>query len=294
MRVLITGAKGMLGSKVCEVLNDDSFCAFETDISGCDIYMDITDPESIASAIRCYKPTSIIHCAAMTDVAGCTSNPDLAFKINTIGTRNLAIASEKANIHLINLSTVYVFDGKEPSYTEFSPTCPINIYGLSKLMAEEAIKESTHKFTNIRTNWLFAPTHSNFVKTIFNKLKEDKPIEVVTDQFGSPTNIKDLALFIKSILGTTRYGTYHFSNSGSCSRYLFAKKVQELSGYMKQPVLPTTEAKLDRFCSTLRPRNSVLQNYRLELEGYPSPRPWEDALSECITELKELDARSRL
>lgn len=282
MKVLVTGAEGMLGSRVCEALS----CKHEvirTDLASSYLSLDICDSNKVSDCLRTQLPEMIVHCAAMTDVDGCTRNPDDAFRVNAIGTWNLACAAAEIDASLAYISTDYVFNGVgDVPYTEFDAPNPINIYGASKLAGENAVKELLKKFYIIRTSWMFAPTHKNFPLSILNAAKAGKELKIVSDQFGSPTYADDLADFLVSLVGTGCYGTYHYTNAGSCSWYDFAEKILDLAGMSHVNITPIESAQWST--PTARPKYSVLRRYRLELTGKDVSRTWEEAAAEFVRE----------
>jgi len=295
MKVLVTGADGMLGSRVCkalsrkhEVIPTDihlplDICDWNADLLSSHLILDICDSDAVFECLRKQQPDIIIHCAAMTDVDACTRNPDDAFRINAIGTSNLACAGAEIGASLAYISTDYVFDGTgSRPYTEFDSPNPINEYGASKLAGENAVKELLKKFYIIRTSWLFAPTHKNFPLSILRAAQAGNELKIVSDQFGSPTYADDMAGFTASLVDTGCFGTYHFTNAGNCSWYEFARKILDLAGMSHVNITPIESAQWPT--PTVRPKYSVLRHYRLELTGRDVSRTWEEAAAEFIKE----------
>lgn len=275
-KVLITGSNGMLGSSLLEQLKK------KYSIKGITIEdADITDFDAVVKVIRKIKPDIVIHTAGYTKVDDCEGNSLLAYKINAIGTRNVAVACQKIAASMVYISTDYVFDGiKDSTYTEFDATSPISLYGKSKLAGEIFVQQILSRFYIIRTSWLYGSGGTNFVDTIINKAKTEKVLKVVDDQKGSPTYTKDLADKIGEIIDKERYGTYHVTNNGSCSWFEFAKKIVDMSHIEPIRLIPIKSSELNR--PAKRPANSVLQNFMLELEGIPLLRSWEEAVREYI------------
>ncbi|MDH7600979.1 MAG: dTDP-4-dehydrorhamnose reductase [Armatimonadota bacterium] len=289
MRVLVTGARGMVGRLVCSALSRQH-TVLGTDVAeGCE-HLDISDTNRVFEVFEEFKPETVIHCAAMTDVDGCERDPDRAYLVNAIGTWNLACACASAECPIIYVSTDYVFDGEKTSpYTEFDNPNPINVYGASKLAGEEAVKDLCAKHFIVRTSWIVAPHGKNFALTILNLAQKriaegaaDKPLTVVADQIGSPTHARDLAEFLSSLVGSKLYGTYHFTNSGSCSWFEFASTVLEYAGIKQVKVVPIKSEEWPT--PTRRPKYSVLRHYRLELLGRDNVRNWKEAVRELISE----------
>lgn len=259
--ILVTGCKGQLGSEIKELheyYNKYNF--FFTDFHD----LDITCHESVISYINKNKINIIINCAAYTAVDKAESELDTANAINHLAVSNFAMISKKNNIKLIHISTDYVFDGQcfKP-YTEDQKTNPNTVYGKSKLLGELAIKKINPKNSIIiRTSWLYSKFGKNFVKTILNLAIKRKKIDVVNDQFGSPTNAADLAkviLNIISLIKNTNVEVYHYSNSGACTWYDFAKKIISFSK-IQTKIEKTSTKKL----IPSRPKYSVLYCGKIE------------------------------
>lgn len=300
MSILITGANGQLGQALARTLTVHR----PRSTSGeCQLFLfshrelDITDSDLVMRVFRQVNPTVVIHAAAYTNVDGCELNPDLAFRTNALGTRNVAVAAEKVGAKLIYISTDYVFDGRDGTgalrqkpYTEFDRTNPLSVYGRSKLAGEEYALALTRRAFIVRTSWLYGPGGNNFVRTILRLAQERRealarglpvqPLRVVDDQVGSPTYTVDLAWVIAQLLETERYGLYHVSNSGSTSWYQFARAILEVVGWTEVEITPITTAELGR--PAPRPPYSVLDNYCLRLEGFVPLRPWREALVEFL------------
>lgn len=285
MRVLLTGASGMLGMQLIIRLKKLKHSIIPIDFKGLPdiINVDICNTEYIFDVFEKTRPDFVIHTAAQTDVDKCTREPEKAFKINSIGTWNMAAAAAKYNVPIVYISTDYVFDGETSKpYTEYSTPNPINSYGESKLAGEEHIKNICNKYFIIRTSWIYSVYGKNFPLTILNAVNDRKEIKVVSDQIGSPTYANDLADFIMSLLNEKLYGTYHFTNKGFCSWYEFAVKILECAGINDVKIIPISSS--DWHSVTKRPKNSVLRHYNLELIEKDNVRHYEDALKEFIKE----------
>lgn len=271
MKVLITGAKGQLGIDLINVLGAEHEI-FPYDVDE----MDITDSALTREIILKHRPEVVIHSAAYTNVDACESNTDLAYKINAIGARNVAVACQEIDAKMVYVSTDYVFagDGKEP-YVEFDQVAPVSIYGKSKLAGEDLVKSVLNKYFICRTSWLYGKYGNNFVKTMLRLASEKDQLSVVNDQVGSPTYTVDLAKQINLLIKTNLFGTYHVSNNGNCSWYEFACKIFELAG-VTIPVQPITSDQLDR--AAKRPAYSIMRNYCLELQDIDIMRQWDEAL----------------
>ncbi len=241
---------------------------------------DITDLDKTVKIISEIKPEYIIHSAAYTDVDGNELDPEKAYLVNSIGTRNVSIACEEIKCPVLYLSTDYVFDGskKEP-YNEWDRKDPVNMYGRSKLIGEHFVTSLTNRFYIVRTSWLYGKNGKNFVDTILRLLSDKQSIEVVNDQTGSPTYTLDLAEKIRELLGKG-YGTYHITNSSQCSWFEFALEIARIKD-SKTEIIPVSSKQYVR--PAKRPAFSVLNNTMLRLEGIKEPRSWQEALKEYIS-----------
>lgn len=286
MRIIITGANGQLGLELSKQLSrNKEYEVICTDIEE----LNIVDINSVNKVISKYKPDVVINCAAHTAVDLCETDIENAYKINAIGPRNLAIACEKVNAKFVQVSTDYVFDGNiDRPYREDDNTCPNSIYGSSKLMGENFTKEFCSRYFIVRSAWLYGEG-SNFVRTMLKLSGTNKEINVVNDQFGSPTSTVDLAKAIIELIHTEHYGTYHGTCEGKCSWYDFAQKIFDIRN-IDIKVNPVTSEEYKRAAS--RPAYSVLDNFMLKLVGLNSFRNWEDALIEYLNDDAFLEVAS--
>lgn len=277
MKILITGSNGQLGLEIIKQLNRDYK---EYEVISTDRYnLDITDLEAVNGKLENKNIDVVINCAAHTAVDLCETDVENAYKINAIGPKNLAIICEKINAKLVQVSTDYVFDGVgNRPYREDDITCPNSIYGSSKLMGENFVKEFSSRYFIVRTAWLYGEG-KNFVRTMLNLSETNKEINVVNDQFGSPTSTVDLAKAIIDLIHTENYGTYHGTCEGQCSWYEFAKKIFEISN-IDIKVNPVTSEDFKR--PAPRPSYSVLDNFMLKLLGLNSFRDWKESLEEYL------------
>lgn len=292
MKVLITGAKGQLGKQITNILrNGQSEIGklpqeYENvEIIGVDVdVLDITDINAVRSYLTDVKPEIIINCAAYTNVDACESNEDLAFKINALGPRNLAIISNEVNAKLVHVSTDYVFSGEGTvPFKEYDETIPVSVYGKTKLAGEKFVREIADKYYIIRTAWLYGYEGSNFVYTIIKAGKEKGYLTVVDDQRGNPTNAEDLAHHMLKVAVTEEYGTYHCTGTGECSWYDFASKIIEFSN-IECKVDPVTSNDYVRVAK--RPSYSSLDNMMLRVTVGDEMRNWEEALKVFINNQK--------
>ena len=283
MKVLVTGANGMLGTDLVEILSDRDQ-VIPTDVTGNALHLDITDTKECLDVILEHRPDIVVHCAAYTDVDGCERCPDKAFKLNALGTWNVAAACNLADAALVYVSTDFVFDGeKGEPYTEYDSPNPISRYGASKYAGEQHVRALCRRHYIARTAWLYGAHGKNFPLSIINAARQKKKLTVVADQTGSPTYTRDLAGAIKDIMTSPLYGTYHLTNSGSCTWYDFACETLSLAG-IKDAEISAISTK-DWPSPTKRPKYSVLRHYSLELQGRVDLRHWKDALADFMQRL---------
>ena len=227
------------------------------------------------------KPDIIINCAAMTNVDGCETDRETAFRANAAGVRNLAVCAESAGAKLIHISTDYVFPGdSDRPYCEWDGVAPKSVYGASKALGEKYALAFCKKTFIVRTAWLYGKRGKNFVKTVRRVINDKGGITVVNDQRGNPTNANDLAFHILRLAVTEDYGIYHCTGEGECSWYEFAQKIAEYSGFDKSVVRPCTSAEYNS--PTTRPAYSCLSNMALTCGIGNSMRNWQDALKTFI------------
>jgi dTDP-4-dehydrorhamnose reductase len=280
MKVVVTGAKGQLGTDLVDLLTD----------RGYEVYgygheeLDITNFDQVHHVINNVTPDVVIHAAAYTKVDLAELEPDQAFLINAYGTRNVAVASEAVGAKLVYVSTDYVFDGTANTpYNEFSSTNPMSVYGKSKLAGEQFVRDLHSKFFIVRTSWVYGKNGNNFVKTMLKLAQERDELKVVNDQVGCPTYTVDLANCILELMETEKYGIYHVSNYGHCSWYEFAKAIFEEAG-IEVKVNPCTTKDFPR--PAPRPAYSVLEHMALKLNGFSEMREWREALKELIINIR--------
>src|SRR5215510_13014090 len=278
MRILITGAKGQLGTALQQVLADDDLVLkdlpdFDLSDSACE--------DQIVSA----RPEVILHAGAYTNVDGAEREPDRAKVVTTRGTMQVARAAQTLHARLIYFSTDYVFDGEKNSpYSEEDTPHPLNQYGLSKYEGEQAALTLCKNTLVVRTAWLYGQGGMNFVKTIMRLAHEKATLEVVADQRGCPTYADDLARAIKQLLAGNMRGICHVTNSGDCTWHEFAQAIVQQMG-MKTTVLPITTTQAGRLAK--RPLYSVLSTERFAKHCSPLPH-WRDALTRFMKRVPHL------
>ncbi len=276
MRLFITGIKGQLGSEIARQASNDH------DVIGGDLpEFDITNRSQVAAAIAVHRPALIIHCAAFTNVDAAARDPETAYRINGLGTQNIALACAENNIEILYISTGEVFDGNATQpYREFDSTHPINPYGYSKLAGEEFTKQLAPRHYIVRTSWLTGKGGRNFAHRIQQLADEQGKLRVVTDEVSNPTFATDLAQAILKLTGTHQYGIYHIVNEGYCSRFNYAKKILELTNRSHVPIEPITHADFPR--PSTPPKFIPLANMCGAALGI-TLRGWEEALKEFLT-----------
>lgn len=292
MKILITGANGQLGTQIKNIINNGKSeignipeTVKSAEIFGVDIdVLDITDLKAVKEYVHNIKPEVIINSAAYTNVDACEENKDLAFKVNTLGARNLAIASEEVGAKLIHVSTDYVFSGEgTEALKEYDITGPVSVYGTTKLMGEDYVRDFSSRYFIVRTAWLYGYNGKNFVYTIMKAAKERGSLTVVNDQKGNPTNAEDLAHHILKLIPTEEYGVYHCTGTGECTWYDFACKIVEFAN-IDCTVAPVTSEEFNR--AAKRPTFSSLDNMMLRNTVGDEMRPWEEALKMFIENVK--------
>lgn len=292
MKILITGAKGQLGSEIQRVLKTGKSEIGAIDpvfknakVAAVDIEHDISNMQQVTQLVDSVKPDVIINCAAMTNVDACETDFSTAMKVNAIGPRNLAVAAERCGAKLIHISTDYVFsgDGYRP-YVEWDVCNPQSIYGKSKRLGEEYALNFCSRCFVVRTAWLYGYEGKNFVKTIIKAAREKGSLMVVNDQRGNPTNANDFAHHILKLALTDEYGIYHCTGNGECTWFDFAKKIVESSNIPCE-VNPCTTEEFPR--PAKRPAYSSLENLMLKCTVGDEMRDWQTALEMYIKNLEE-------
>ena len=284
MKVLITGANGMLAKEVKERFEDGNELIL-TDVAE----LDITNEEMVKEFVKREKPDCIINCAAFTAVDKAETAGEIVEKINADGPGNLAKAANENDAVLVHISTDYVFGGNldlEKDYKEDDKKSPVTAYGITKLHGEEQIEENTNKYYIFRTAWLYGIGGNNFVKTML-KLGEDRDeLNVVADQHGSPTYAKDLAEMIyQAVQNKIPYGVYHTTNEGYTTWYDFTKAIFEYTGTICKVNPVTTEEYIEmmKITQAKRPFNSQLSKEKIKSQGINVPE-WEDGLKRYLKE----------
>lgn len=278
-KIIVTGCNGQLGREINRLYADNGELEFiNTDVDE----LDITSIDSVMKLAREVNPYAIINCAAYTAVDACETNRDLAFRVNVLGPRNLAIAATETGAKLVHVSTDYVFDGKkETPYYETDAVCPHSVYGATKAEAEKMVERFANRYFILRTAWLYGDG-KNFVKTMLRLSESNDTVKVVGDQFGTPTSALELAKGIDSLLFTENYGLFHATCEGACSWADFAAEIFKLSG-KDTKVLPITTEEYGAPAD--RPAHSVLENYMFKMTNGHLFADWHDAIEKYLKDL---------
>jgi dTDP-4-dehydrorhamnose reductase len=276
MRIAISGSKGQLGLALQEVLGRPDGPGDATLLLDLPEH-DITDLAATTAAIAAFRPQVIIHGAALTDVDRCEREPDLAYRVNALGTRNLAVAAQQVGAAMVYVSTDYVFPGRPEPYWEYDRPEPLSVYARTKWYGEQIVRDLLPRHYIARTAWMYGRGPRNFVRTVLRLADERGAMQMVTDEVGSPTYALHLARALERLVRTDAYGIYHLANAGVCSRYEWACKVLRLAGREGVEVTPATNyRRLARV-----PSRVELQNASGEAIGIAMP-PWQEALAEYL------------
>ena len=277
-RVLITGSAGMLGTELVR-LSQREFDVTPADLGEFDIRDGVATDAFVAGA----TPDVVINCAAYTDVDGAESNQEAAFDVNATGAGNIAAAAERGGARLVHVSTDYVFDGTgDRPYTETDEPGPTSVYGRSKLAGERVVLEASRDALIVRTAWLYGHAGPNFIEKMLALASSGRPLRVVEDQVGAPTNVRDLARAILELIAVRASGVVNATNRGACSWFEFAREILDRAGYRDTPVEAVTSEEFVR--PAPRPGYSVLSLARLVSLTGKEPRSWQDALAEYLAE----------
>lgn len=272
MKVLVTGANGQLGYDVVKELQKQNIeCCGATRQD-----FDIVDFEATEKFITNYMPDAVIHCAAYTDVDKAEDEQGVCYLVNASATENIAEICKKINAKMLYISTDYVFDGtKEGFYEVDDMPNPINVYGKTKLLGEQAVQRILDKYFIVRISWVFGEHGNNFVKTVLRLGKECKEINIVADQYGSPTYTADLAPLLVEMIQTEKYGIYHATNEGVCTWAEFAEVIFKITGMDIKVNHITTK---EYHTMAKRPINSKLSKKKIYRTNFYKLKTWQETL----------------
>jgi dTDP-4-dehydrorhamnose reductase len=279
MRILLIGANGMLGTDIVQEWKDDELIPATLRDA------DIRNYEEVERLITATRPEWIVLTAAYTDVDGSERDPEAAFAVNGKGTENVATLAQKYGTKVLYISTDYVFDGMGTRpYEPADPIAPINVYGESKARGEQAIQASLQDWCIVRTSWLFGASGSSFPEKILRAAETRPELSVVSDQVGSPTYTRDLAVAIHGLVHADARGFVSVTNSGTCSWFEFAQEILRQAG-KNNPVKPIDTVQAAR--AAKRPAYSVLSPAALQTFGI-TVRHWREALPPYLAELRKM------
>ncbi|AOW21152.1 dTDP-4-dehydrorhamnose reductase [Urechidicola croceus] len=275
--VLVTGGNGQLARSIkANEIENVQFIYY--DASELDIYQ----ISQVQSVFKKNKIDYCINCAAYTAVDAAESNQELAFNVNTLGAKNLAIACLEYNVVLIHISTDFVFDGGNiKPYTELDIPNPLSFYGKTKLEGEQFIQSIFDNYFIIRTSWLYSEFGNNFMKTMLRLGKEKKSLSIVNDQIGTPTYAVDLAKVILKIIVTknSKFGTYHYSNNGETSWFGFAEEIfNQCNNNIELKAIKSE----DYPTAAIRPKYSVLNKTKIQQAIEIKIPFWKDSLKVAL------------
>lgn len=287
MRTVVTGAAGQLGRQVLDSWRDEDVTGLTRD------ELDVTDEGAVLATITELSPEVIVNCAAWTAVDACEEDPERAHRVNALAPWWLARAARVVGARLVHVSTDYVFGGEAPTgpgaeqrgWTEFDRIDPRSVYGRSKAAGEQLVRSTLPEHHIVRTAWVCGAHGGNFVRTMLRLADGGGPVRVVDDQFGSPTFTADLAVALRELAGSDRYGTWHRTNSGRASWYELAAATFELAG-RDVDLGPQPSSALDR--PAPRPPWSVLDDTHATTAGLRPMPSWREGLRDMLAELGEL------
>lgn len=281
MKFLITGVNGQLGYDVKRELESRGY----TDICAPNLEdMDITDEEIVSKVVLNYNPDVIVHCAAYTAVDKAEEDKGLCYDVNVNGTKYLVKYANEVGAKFIYISTDYVFDGtKDGIYKVDDKSCPVNYYGETKWLGEQAVREIDNHVI-VRISWVFGVNGKNFIRTMLKLAETKTELGVVSDQVGSPTYTEDLSKLLVDMALSDRIGTYHATNEGYCSWNEFAKYIFEVNDIECQVNEVLTK---DYKTAAKRPLNSKMDKSKLENDGFERLPDWKDAVKRYSKVLKK-------
>lgn len=275
MRIAVTGAAGLFGQGLVQVISTRHTVLALTRAEA-----DITKADEVKAALAKIAPDVVIHPAGIPDLDICEADPARGFLVNYHGVRNVVEAARELGAGVAYISTDAVFDGsKRTPYIETDATIPRTVYGRAKLRGEQIVKTLPAHWI-FRVSVLFGPGKSNFIEKGLRKLAAGDSYPVAADQMGSATYTIDAAAKILEVIEARRYGLYHLSNPGACSRYELAVKAAELAGLDPSKIIGKPDAEMGRRAPRLK--YAVMALDGLRIAGFGLPRPWQEALAEYV------------
>ena len=281
MRVTVTGSTGLFGHGLVEV-----FRSRHTVFPLTRAEVNITKAEEVRVVLAKLRPDIIVHAAATPDLDICEADPGTAFLVNVEGTRHVVEAAQEINAAVAYISTDAIFDGrKQTPYTESDPTHPPTVYGRTKLLAEQMVRDLPAHWI-FRVSVLFGPGKTNFVEKCLRKIAAGEEYVAASNQVGTATYTLDAARKIAEVLESRHYGLFHLSNAGACSRLELARRAAALAGLDPEKVIGKPAEQMGRLAPRLN--YSVMEMEALKQAGFALPRNWEEALAEYIRALDQL------
>ncbi|HHU48224.1 MAG: dTDP-4-dehydrorhamnose reductase [Caldicoprobacterales bacterium] len=285
MKVIVTGASGLLGADIVRSFKKTGHAVIG--LMGRKM-LDVTKAKDVIEFVSEKKPDLVIHCAGFRMVDLAEKDPVTTYSVNTLGSKNVALACQKQDIPMVHISSDSVFDGESNKpYTEFDPPNPVNVYGHSKLMAECEVRTHCHKHFIIRVPLLFGALgyrESNYIYQMVRRLKDGERLKFTTDQLCSPTYTKDVGDTLVQMVDSEYYGLYHLANQGEASRYCFYSYCAEKLGFSTDNIQPILQEEKP----ARRPKNTLFASISFN-HTFPDlvMRDWRSAVEECVVELKE-------
>lgn len=281
MKILVTGFSGQLGYDVVHEGLKHKYEMIGVDSK----QLDITNKKAVYSYIQKLKPDCIIHCAAYTAVDQAEEAKEACYDVNVNGTKYLTEAAKALEAKFVYISTDYVFDGQgDTPFSETDQVNPINYYGETKLQGEQQVQTLLNKYFIIRISWVFGLNGNNFINTMLRLAETRNELNVVGDQYGSPTYTVDMAKLIIEMITTDAYGLYHASNEGFCNWAIFAKEIFRQANKEVNVKPITTE---EYPTQAHRPKNSRMSKQKLLDNGFEALPEWQDAVNRYINALTE-------
>jgi len=291
MRVLVTGAAGMLGTSLVPILRREDHTVLATDIRLLSDNMrelDVRNLEDMLEVARDFHPHVLAHLAAETDLEACERDVNYAYEENFVGTQNACVVCSELSIPLVYISTAGVFDGrKEEPYTEFDEPNPINVYGAAKFCGEQIIRETLPQHFIVRAGWMVGggERDKKFVSKIIRQLKSgSKTIHAVTDRYGTPTYAPAFSKIVERLMKTKLFGTYHLACKGRASRYDVAAEILRVLGREDIELKAVTSEFFSEEYFARRPVSEEMRNFVLELRSMNDMPEWKEALEEYLKE----------
>jgi len=280
---LITGASGLLGNKIAKLatINHTVIPLHNTKpLHTNSLKLDITNQSEVLNLFQKLKPDAIIHTASETNVDKCETDKKHAWKTNSLGTRNIALACRKVGAKLVYVSTDYVFDGEKGNYNEHDKPNPINYYGATKLEGEKQVVQHCQNYVILRTSVLYGwhPWKQNFATWVINQLKQNKEITVVEDHYNTPTLTDNLAEITLEAIQKDLQGLYHASGSERVSRYAFAKQIAKAFNLDPNLIKPIKMSQLTAWIAK-RPKDSSLNTDKIQKKLKTKPLNITDGLN---------------